>query len=71
MFDLNELESLAPIDIEFMIYSCLSATYKLYSINNEIDTDIINNFVLKDLVIPPDSRVTVSTLLSFFNFNLN
>ncbi len=33
LFDLNELESLASIDLEFMIYSSLSATYKIYSIN--------------------------------------
>lgn len=26
LFDFNELDSLALVDIEFMIYSCLSAT---------------------------------------------
>jgi len=45
LFDLNELDSLSSIDFEFMIYSCLNATFKIYSINNDINTDTILNFV--------------------------
>lgn len=47
MFDLNELESLASIDIEFMIYCCISATFKIFSINSEINSDEISEFVSK------------------------
>ena len=36
LFDLNELESLSSIDFEFMLYSSLVATNKIYSINDEI-----------------------------------
>lgn len=58
---MNELESLAAIDIEFMIYSCISATYKIYSMNTEIDSEDIATFVYKQ--INPDARLTVTTLL--------
>ncbi len=61
LFDLNELESLAAIDIEFMMYSCISATYKIFSMNSEIDSDDIANFVYKQ--INSESRLTVTTLL--------
>ena len=33
LFDFNELESLSLVDIEFMVYTCVSATYKIYSIS--------------------------------------
>lgn len=68
LFDLNELESLAAIDIEFMMYSCISATYKIFSMNSEIDSEDIANFVYKH--INPDSRLTVTTLLQL-NFFLS
>jgi len=45
LFDLNELESLSSIDFEFMFYSLLSATNKIYSINDEINTDLIESFI--------------------------
>lgn len=32
LFDLNELDSLSPVDIEFMIFCCISATFKIFSI---------------------------------------
>lgn len=63
LFDLNELESLAAIDIEFMMYSCISATYKIFSMNSEIDSEDIANFVYKH--INPENRLTVTTLLQF------
>ena len=63
LFDLNELESLAAIDIEFMMYSCISATFKIFSMNSEIDSDDIASFVYKH--INPESRLTVTTLLQY------
>lgn len=39
LFDFNELESLSSVDIEFMIYSCLSATYKIFSISTELNIE--------------------------------
>lgn len=65
LFDLNELESLAAIDIEFMMYSCISATYKIFSMNSEIDSEDIANFVYKH--INPENRLTVTTLLQYLN----
>ena len=37
IFDFNELNSLAIIDLEFMLISCANATYKLYLMDSEID----------------------------------
>ena len=44
VFDLNELNSLAPIDIELMIYSCLSSTFKIFGIKTEVNIDEIKSY---------------------------
>jgi hypothetical protein len=41
VLDLNELNSLAPIDLEFMIYSCLSSTFKIFGIKQEVNVEEI------------------------------
>ena len=63
LFDLNELESLSSIDFEFMFYSSLSATNKIYSINDEIDTDHIESFIQNDLKFEQEKRYTVTDFL--------
>jgi hypothetical protein len=35
LFDLNEVNSLCKIDVEFMMFSCMSSAYKIYNINEE------------------------------------
>lgn len=63
LFDFNELESLSPVDIEFMIYSCMSATFKIYSISTELNNDELSNFSLK--YFGTDNRLTVVELIKF------
>lgn len=46
-----------------MIYCCISATYKIYSLSNEINTDEIAKFTEKNFNI--DSRITVVNLLEY------
>ena len=45
VFDLNELNSLAPIDLEFMFYSCLSSTFKIFGIKQELNVDEIGLYI--------------------------
>jgi len=45
IFDFNELGSLATIDIEFMISSCINSTFKILSKNKEADLDEIQKLV--------------------------
>lgn len=45
LFDFNELNSLALIDIEFMINCCLNSSFKIYKIRNEVDTREINKLI--------------------------
>lgn len=37
LFDFNELNSLALIDIAFMIECCLNSTFKIYNIKTEVN----------------------------------
>lgn len=68
LFDFNELDSLAPVDIEFMVYSCLSATYKIFSINQEdIIVDEISKFVQS--CFSNDQRINVVNLLDVASKN--
>ncbi|KAM3147311.1 hypothetical protein pb186bvf_000562 [Paramecium bursaria] len=61
LFDFNELESLSPTDIEFMVYCCMSATFKIYSISSEINNEELNNFGVKNFGV--DNRLTVVELI--------
>ncbi len=69
LFDLNELESLSFIDFEFMLYSSLIATNKIYSINDEIQTDLIQNFIENELNLDSESRYTVTDFLKIIKSN--
>lgn len=48
VFDLNELNSLSAIDIEFMIYSSISSSFKIFTIKTEVNVDEIAGFVNKN-----------------------
>ena len=62
LFDFNELDSLSPVDIEFMIFCCISATFKIFSIpSTDIETNDINKFVSNHF--NNDLRITVVNLL--------
>lgn len=61
LFDFNELNSLSPIDVEFMIYCSLVSIFKIYSISSEINEDDINKFVMSSF--SEDIRVNISQLL--------
>ena len=63
LFDLNELESLSLIDLEFMIYCCATAAFKIYSINAEIQIDEISQFVRENF--ETEERVTIKYLLRY------
>ena len=53
IFDLNEIDSLNGVDIEFMFYSCIISCYKIFNVGEENDQDLIaddvHSFVEKEL----------------------
>ena len=68
MFDLNEVDSVDIIDIEFLFYSCLSSAYKIYNIteeNQDIMSDSVNEFVIKILKLKENQRYTVINLIEY------
>ena len=46
-----------------MIYSSLSAIFKIFSINSEINTDEISEFVYDKMNVKENDRITVTTLI--------
>lgn len=67
LFDFNELESLSPTDIEFMIYCCMSATFKIYSISSEINNEELTVFATK--YFEKENRLTVVELIKYKYLN--
>ena len=57
------MESLSPTDIEFMIYCCMSATFKIYSISSEINNEELTVFATK--YFEKDNRLTVVELIKY------
>lgn len=45
LFDFNELNCLASLDIEFMLTCSISSTYKIFSISYEVNDEEITKFV--------------------------
>ena len=45
IFDLNEIDSLNGVDIEFMIYSCILSCYKIFNVGEENNQDLISDDV--------------------------
>jgi len=48
LFDFNELNSLALINIEFMISSCLKSTFKIHKIVSEFDDLKIREIIFEN-----------------------
>jgi hypothetical protein len=67
LFDLNELNSLAPIDIEFMINSCINSTFKIFGVKQEVKVDDIVKFVSDHF--PEHLRVNITQLIKFCREN--
>ena len=63
LFDLNELNSLSPIDIEFMINSCISSTFKIFGVKADIAVNEIVTFVQN--TFPEHKRVNITELIAF------
>jgi len=61
LFDFNELHSISGVDLEFLIHSCLSSTFKIYSIGEEINEEEISEFVSETFI--EDVRINISQLL--------
>lgn len=64
MFDLNELSCLSAIDIEFMIVCCISSTYKIFSINQEIHDEEITKLVAS--AFADEVRVNITNFLKYY-----
>ena len=63
LFDFNELNSLSVVDLEFMLYSCLNSTFKIYGIKQELSEDAINAFLNESFI--EDSRINISQLVKY------
>lgn len=63
LFDLNELNSLSPIDIEFMIYSCISSTFKIFGVKQEVRVEDISKFVEENF--KQHLRFNITELIEF------
>jgi len=67
LFDLNELNSLAPIDIELMAYSCISSTFKIFGVKQDVVVDDIVAFVANNF--QENLRVNITQLIKFCTEN--
>eukprot|EP01017_Pseudomicrothorax_dubius_P050429 TRINITY_DN9553_c0_g1_i3.p1 TRINITY_DN9553_c0_g1~~TRINITY_DN9553_c0_g1_i3.p1 ORF type:complete len:176 (+),score=34.45 TRINITY_DN9553_c0_g1_i3:69-596(+) len=63
LFDFNGLNSLAAIDVEFMINSCVLSTYKIFSINSEIYDEELSAFVGD--AFAEDARVNITQFIKW------
>lgn len=61
LFDLNELNSLSPIDIEFMVNSCISSTFKIFGVKADIAVNDIVEFVKSEF--PENKRFNITELI--------
>ncbi len=63
LFDLNELNSLSLVDIQYMIKCCVESSIRISGSHNEVIHDDIYKFVTKSL--KKDNRVNISQLIKF------
>lgn len=61
IFDFNEMDMLTAIDVEFMLYCCISATFKIFSISGEIETTELAAYIKEKFHNP--ERITVAELI--------
>lgn len=68
IFDLNEINIIGQIDVEFMIYSVLNSTYKIYEIKDlhQLKVDEIELFVKEQMT---DKEIQISNLIAFAQKN--
>ena len=65
LFDFNELNSLSVMDLEFMISSCLSSTFKITEVPHDVDKETITKFLSESFL--QDSRINISQLIKYLN----
>lgn len=65
MFDFNETDKFALLDVEFMFYSCVSSAYKIFSIQGEVDVDEVADFVQGCFGKYHDA-ISISNLIQYF-----
>jgi len=64
LFDFNELGSITPLDIEFMLYSIVVSTFKVFSISSEgVNDEEVAQFIQAQF--KDDSRVNITQLLKW------
>lgn len=63
LFDFNELNSLSLVDLEFTFISCCNATYKIYSLNAEVNEEEISKFL--NNYFTDESRINISQMLKY------
>jgi len=64
LFDFNELNSLSIVDLQFMLYFCLTSTFKLYNIKQELNEEAISLFLSDSF--SEDNRINISQLVKYF-----
>ncbi len=63
LFDFNELNSLSIVDLQFMVYFCLTSTFKLYNIKQELNEEAISSFLSDSF--SEDNRINISQLVKY------
>jgi hypothetical protein len=61
IFDFDEMDVLPPIDVEFMLYCCISAAYKIFNITNEIGSGGLTTFINNKFI--NCNKITVADLI--------
>jgi hypothetical protein len=65
LFDFNESQSITKKELQFMIYCCISAAFKIHYLADEISHRAIEELVNKTFI--KDSRVTLKELMQFMS----
>jgi len=63
IFDFNELGSITPLDIEFMLYSIVVSTFKVYSISSDVNDEELASYVKKEY--PDENRINIMQMLKW------
>lgn len=69
IFDLNEVNVINPIDFEFMIFSVLNSTFKIYEIKDlhQLKVEEIEKFVRQ--YMSEEEEIQISNLIDFAKSN--
>jgi|JI6StandDraft_1071083.scaffolds.fasta_scaffold02441_12 hypothetical protein len=63
IFDFNEVDVLSAVDVEFLLYCCISAAYKVFGITSEIDTNELAAYVASRFI--NSNNITVADLIKY------